>query len=150
GYMEALNKNGAYTVSKEVLETIQRDFCGYYADEAETAATIRTTFRENGYLIDTHTAVAVSAVKQYRAETGDDAVTVVASTASPYKFAADVYESLTETKASDPLAALHELSSVSGTEIPYPLKGIETRTIRFSDVIEKDAMLKTVYAFAKQ
>ena len=150
GYMEALNKNGAYTVSKEVLETIQRDFCGYYADEAETAATIRTTFRENGYLIDTHTAVAVSAVKQYRTETGDDAVTVVASTASPYKFAADVYESLTETKASDPLAALHELSSVSGTEIPYPLKGIETRTVRFSDVIEKDAMLKTVYAFAKQ
>ena len=149
-YMESLNKNGSYTVSSDVFDTIRKDFYGYYADEAATAETIRTTFRENGYLIDTHTAVAVSAVQQYREKTGDQTVTVVASTASPYKFAADVYASLTEKAASDPLAALDELSAVSNTEIPYPLKGIGTRTVRFTDVIDKNEMKETVYQFAKQ
>jgi threonine synthase len=149
-YMESLNKNGSYTVSSDVFDTIRKDFYGYYADEAATAETIRATFRENGYLIDTHTAVAVSAVQQYREKTGDQTVTVVASTASPYKFAADVYASLTEKAASDPLAALDELSAVSNTEIPYPLKGIATRTVRFTDVIDKNEMKETVYQFAKQ
>jgi threonine synthase len=149
-YMESLNKNGSYTVSSDVFDTIRKDFYGYYADEAATAETIRATFRENGYLIDTHTAVAVSAVQQYREKTGDQTVTVVASTASPYKFAADVYASLTEKAASDPLAALDELSAVSNTEIPYPLKGIGERKVRFDEVISKEDMQKRVYEFAKQ
>lgn len=148
-YMEQLNKNGFYTVSDDVMKLIKADFCGYYADETATAQAIRETFQKDGYLIDTHTAVAVSAVKQYREQTGDDTVTVIASTASPYKFASDVYVSLTGETPSDPLKALDDLSEKTNTEIPYPLKGIGTRKVRFSEVIEKDAMKETVYAFAK-
>ena len=150
GYMEALNSTGSYTVSEQTFRTITEDFFGYYADEDSTAETIRSTFREHGYLIDTHTAVAFSAVEQYRNETGDGTVTVVASTASPYKFAADVLASLTGKSAEDPLKALDELSAESGTEIPYPLKGIGDRPVRFSEVIDKTEMKKTVYAFAKK
>lgn len=148
--MESLNITGAYTISDTVFQKIREDFCGYYADENATAEAIRTTFKEYGYLIDTHTAVAVSAANQYRKETGDKTVTVVVSTASPYKFAADVYRSLTEKNTDDPLAALGLLSTESGTEIPYPLKDIDKRKVRFSDVIEKTEMKETVYAFAKQ
>ena len=148
-YMEQLNKTGSYTVSDEMFKRIREDFYGYCADEEATAETIRETFEKNGYLIDTHTAVAASAVKQYRTATGDDTVTVIASTASPYKFAADVLCSLTGAKPSDPLEALDVLSEKTGTEIPYPLKGIGTRKVRFSEVIEKSEMQNKVYSFAK-
>ena len=149
-YMERLNREGAYTVSETVFRTITEEFFGYYADEAATANAVQSTFRENGYLIDTHTAVAMSAVKQYREETGDSTFTVIASTASPYKFAADVYESLTESPVKDPLEALNSLSALTGTEIPYPLKGIADRPVRFTEVIEKEQMEAAVYSFSSK
>ena len=65
---------------------------------------------------------------------------VVDSTASPYKFAADVYESLGKTQPADPLAALDELSETTGTEIPYPLRGLGERTVRFTRVIDADEL----------
>lgn len=148
-YMEQLSKNGSYTVSDKIFARIREDFYGYYASEDATAEAIRESFSEHGYLIDTHTAVAASAVKQYRAETGDDSATVIVSTASPYKFASDVFTSLTGEKLSDPLEALDALSEKTKTDIPYPLKGIGTRKIRFSEVIEKTDMKNTVYSFAK-
>ena len=150
-YMKQLNETGAYTVSPEILAEIQRDFCGYFADEAATAKTIRETFSEDAYLADTHTAVGIAAAKQYREESGDTTLTVVASTASPYKFAADVYASLKDsTEKPDPLEALDLLESFSRTEIPYPLRGIGERTVRFTEVIAKEDMQKRVYAFAAQ
>ena len=72
---------------------------------------------------------------------------VVDSTASPYKFAADVYTSLKGTAPSDPLSALDELSSVSGTEIPYPLRGLAERTVNFTGVIDADEMPAAVLVY---
>ena len=69
---------------------------------------------------------------------------VVDSTASPYKFAADVYESLGKTQPADPLAALDELSATTSTEIPYPLRGLGERTVRFTQVIKADDMAQAV------
>jgi threonine synthase len=69
---------------------------------------------------------------------------VVASTASPYKFAADVYTSLYGEAPASALAALDELSAKPNTEIPYPLCGIGERTVRFTDVIESDEMWQAV------
>ena len=150
-YMKQLSETGAYTVSAEILAEIQRDFIGYYADEAVTAETIRETFSADHYLADTHTAVGIAAAKQYQAEIGDDSLIVVASTASPYKFAADVYASLKpDDEKAEPLAALDLLESFSGVEIPYPLKGIGERKVRFDEVISKEDMQKRVYEFAKQ
>ncbi|MBR5616037.1 MAG: threonine synthase, partial [Clostridia bacterium] len=70
---------------------------------------------------------------------------VVASTASPYKFANDVYRAVAKAEPHDELSALDELSTLTHTEIPYPLAGLATRTVRFSDVIDADAMTATVY-----
>ena len=65
---------------------------------------------------------------------------VVASTASPYKFASDVYTSITGKAPTDEVLALDELSALTATEIPYPLKDIDKREIRFKTVIGKQAM----------
>jgi threonine synthase len=120
------------------------------ADEEETAKTIRRTMERCGYLADTHTAVALSAAEQYIAETDDRKPMVVASTASPYKFANDVYNSLYGETPSDPLAALDKLSERTATEIPYPLCGIGERKVRFEATVAPADMKASVMEFAKK
>ena len=149
-YMASLNTTGAYTVDADVKEKIDANFAGYFADEAKTAETIRATMAKYGYLADTHTAVGISAAEQYMAESGDNKPMVVASTASPYKFAADVYESLYGEKSAEALAALDALSEKSGTEIPYPLCGIGERTVRFTDVVDSAKMWDAVSAYLEK
>ena len=149
-YMNSLNKDGVYSVDTDVKAAIDASFKGYFADEAKTAETIRTTMSKYQYLADTHTAVAISAAEQYMAETGDVKPMVIASTASPYKFAADVYESLYSERPSDPLDALEDLSAKTATEIPYPLRGIKDRSVRFTDVVDSADMWKAVINYVEQ
>ena len=148
-YMESLKKDGAYTVEADVLAAINDNFSGYFADEAATAETIKTYFEKYGYLADTHTAVALSAAEQYIATLDEVRPTVVDSTASPYKFAADVYESLGKTQPADPLAALDELAAATATEIPYPLRGLGQREVRFTQVIDAADMPAAVLDWCK-
>ncbi len=148
-YMESLKQDGAYTVDADVLAAINDNFSGYFADEAATAETIKTYFEKYGYLADTHTAVALSAAEQYIATLDEVRPTVVDSTASPYKFAADVYESLGKTQPTDPLAALDELAAATATEIPYPLRGLGQREVRFTQVIDAADMPAAVLDWCK-
>jgi threonine synthase len=145
-YMESLKNEGVYTVDGDVLEKITENFSGYFADEAETAKTIQNYFEQYHYLADTHTAVALSAAEQYIAtlKPADMRPIVVDSTASPYKFAADVYASLGKSKPEDPLAALDALAKDTNTVIPYPLCGLGDRTVRFTQVIHAEDMAHAV------
>ena len=147
--MEKLKKEGKYSVDSGILQTINKDFCGYYADEKATAETIKNCYEANGKLIDTHTAVAMYCAKRYIAESGDSSVTVVASTASPYKFASDVYASIKGEKPEDDLSALDMLSNETKTEIPYPLKSISSRKVGFTETIDVSDMAAKVLEFAK-
>ena len=145
--MKLLSETGRYEVSSEVMEKIKENFVGYFADEDETATTLRKTYNDFGYLADTHTSVALNCAEKYINATNDTTPMVVVSTASPYKFAADVYKSITKTQASDGTAALDELSSLTNTEISYPLKNLDTRKVNFYTVIETQDMLEAVYKF---
>ncbi len=138
--MKKLNSEGCYTVSAGLKDKLDEHFTGLYCPEEDTAAEIKRTFEDDRYLIDTHTAVGLNCAKQYMAKDRDGLKMLVASTASPYKFAADVYRSITGKAPSDELAALSELSALTGTEIPYPLRDIDKREVRFKKVITKDAM----------
>ncbi len=146
-YMKELSDNGCYAVSAEEKAEIDKNFVGYYADEKATAECIKEDFLKYGYLHDTHTAVAFCAAKDYVKDTGDTAPMVIDSTASPYKFAADVYESLSGEKPSEALAALDELSSKTNTEIPYPLRGIADRKVNFTKVVKVCEMPDSVLEY---
>ena len=148
-YMKELSESGKYAVSAEVKAKIDELFSGYYADEEDTAKTIKDTFEKYGYLCDTHTAVGVSAAERYCREKGDSTITVVDSTASPYKFASDVYSALGQTAPSDPLDALEALSEFTKTEIAYPLKGLAERKVIFDKIIKTDDMPVEVLKFIK-
>jgi threonine synthase len=148
-YMDDLAARGAYTVSSDVKAKIDESFKGYFADEAETAETINTYYNKYGYLSDTHTAVALCSAEKYIAESGDNTPMVVASTASPYKFAADVCKSLGMERPEDDMDALDMLSNFSKTEISYPLRGLAEREVRFTRVINADQMLDVVKEYVK-
>ena len=147
GYMKSLNETGRYEVDDEVKAKIASDFVGYFADEEATAKAIKDNYDRYGYLCDTHTAVALDSARQYIEQTGDNTKIIVDSTASPYKFAADVYNSLTEKTPEDALEALDMLSSYTNTEIAYPLKNLAQRKVRFDEVIEAEDMLSAVYSY---
>ena len=148
-YMQSLSATGKYTLSTEEKAQIDKSFVGFFCDEETTAKTISDFYKNNGYLCDTHTAVAMHAASEYIANTKTANKVLVASTASPYKFANDVYTALTGQKATDELAALHELSAFSHTDIPAPLRDIEKREIRFKDAVSPADMPNDVMAFAQ-
>ena len=150
GYMKALNENGHYKISAEEFSAISESFKGYFTNEEETRETIRSLYQNENYLIDTHTAVAYHAATAFKKESGSDRKMLLASTASPFKFAADVYGALgTETPA-DALDACDALSAYTGVPVHYALKDIASRTIRFTDTVDASDMKKTVLAFAEQ
>ena len=123
------------------------DFVSGYATEDDTAAAIAGLYDRTGYVIDPHTAVGDSVYRRYAKESGDATKTVIASTASPFKFAKDVYKAITGNEAPSDLAALDLLSEATGVEIPYPLAGLEKRAVRFTEVVEKDEMANAVLAY---
>ena len=140
--MNELSATGRYKLTREAFDKIKEVFSGFCADEADTAEAIKVHFVNAHYLCDTHTAVALSCVDKYLSGIAEDTKRPVlaASTASPYKFAADVLSSLIEKVAPEGPAALNALSEYTGTPIPAPLSGLEMRPVRFDRVIEVGAM----------
>ena len=144
GLMAELKSQGFYQVSEEVLQRLHSDFaCGFCTDE-EAAAAIARVWRETGYLIDPHTAVAWSVSRQFRAAQQDDAPVVVLSTASPYKFPAAVLTALGQTPDEDEFAALEQLQQLTGVPIPKNLAALREMSVRHRDVIDKEEMLSYV------
>ena len=148
-YMDELNRNGRYEVSERVKEKIQRLFVGYCCDDTVTQKVISTIYRSFDYLIDPHTAVGFSALTQYREETGDMTPTVVASTASPFKFCDNVLGALGETNLRDGLDILDQLSEKTGQPVPAPLAGLRGKQPRFQRTEEKEHMVDAVLDMRK-
>ena len=149
GYMKELSDTGCYQVSEEMRKKIQSVFVGGFSSEAETEATIGKMMDEHKYLIDTHTAVAFHVLEQYRKETGDQTKTVVASTASPFKFCDAVLDALNVTDKATGTALLDQLAEVSGMPAPQPLATLKDKQVRFTSWTEKEQMRTVVTDFLK-
>lgn len=142
--MMQLSTAGRYKISTEMQEKLQ-DFYGEYATEAETAKAIDSLYENCGYVIDPHTAVASCVYKKYVEETGDSTKTVIASTASPFKFTRSVMRALGREEASaDDFALADELSALSGVKIPEAVEGIRKAPVLHDTVCEKDEMADVV------
>ena len=148
GYMDQLKENGRYEISAEMKEKLQSLFYGGFATEEDTMATI-TALYADGYLIDTHTAVAAKVLADYRRETGDDTVAVFASTASPYKFCDNVLKAIGEEPVTDSVDRIAQLEAASGVKAPARLSALKGKKVRFDAVTEKDQMECVVLGFLK-
>ncbi len=136
-YMKALNETGKYTVDADVLDVIKSEFSAYCCDEDNCKATIKEVFDKYSYLSDPHTAVALYSAYKFVEENKTGAKNIVASTASPYKFSADVLGSLGQQVPCDMFKILSDLSEVSKTPIPAPLASLSGKTVRFTGSIDK-------------
>ena len=145
--MQALNGEGAYTITDDMKKQLA-DFYGNYASEAETAATIKRVYESDQYIMDTHTAVAASVYDKYVKETGDTTPTVIASTASPYKFTRSVMNAIDSAydKQSD-FELVDELNKLSGVKVPQAIEDIRQAEVRHDIVCDKEDMLAEVKKF---
>ncbi len=146
-WFSALNKTGKYTVSEDVKNKVQELFAAGSCDDEGTSKAIKETFKKYNYLSDTHTAVAISVCNSYVNETGDTTPTVIASTASPFKFSKAVLSAVDESGAEYPdefstVAALEKLAS---TAAPSQLSELKNKQVRFSLTADKNDMAKVVF-----
>ena len=139
--MGKLNKNGGYKLTKALFAKVSDLFWGGCCDDYFTKVQIWKTFTEDGYTLDTHTAVAVDVYEQYVRDTGDKTKTVIASTASPYKFNQSVLSALGEdVEGKDDFTLIDILKNKSGMEVPESLAELKNKEKRFEDIINKDEM----------
>ena len=140
-FMAALTKDGEYVIT-DAMKAELSEFFGAFGSEEETAVKIKEVYDKEGYVMDTHTAVAAVAYDKYKAATGDDKTpTVIASTASPYKFTRSVMDAIDPAyDAEDDFELVDELNKVSKTAIPKAIEEIRTAPVLHDTVCETAAM----------
>ena len=137
GWMRELAEHGHYTVPAEVLSAIRETFACGCADDAQVREEIRARYEADGYLCDTHTAVAFRVARQQAA---GETPCVVLSTASPYKFPCDVLGALGADVPEDEFEAMRLLQEKTGVPAPASLAGLREKPVRFTQVVEKDGI----------
>ncbi|MBQ7781383.1 MAG: threonine synthase [Lachnospiraceae bacterium] len=145
--MAALSGTGKYDITDDMKAQLS-DFYGNYATEAETAETIKAIYDACGYVIDTHTAVAATVYNKYKKETGDANKTVIASTASPFKFTRSVMNAIdTKYDAMDDFTLVDELAKIANVEVPNAIEEIRTAPVVHDHVCDKEEMKAVVKGF---
>jgi threonine synthase len=147
GWMSDLKLKGVYQVDEATRQSIDDIFWSASADDQATLATISKIYQRYGYLVDPHTAVALTVYEQYTAATADPAKTVVASTASPFKFNASVARAVLGEEAvreQDEFTLLKTLAEKSGAVIPQGLKNLEQKPVLFQETTDKGRMKEMV------
>lgn len=146
--MKALSTEGSYEITEEMKAELQ-DFYGNYAAEDETSAEILSVYTDMGYVLDTHTAVASAVYGKYVKETGDTKKTVIASTASPYKFTRSVMDAIDAPKYHElgDFELVDELCKISGVKIPQAVAEIRNAEVRHKTVCETGEMKEIVKHF---
>lgn len=140
-----LASEGRYEVSDDVKKILSEEFYAGCCDDDATKATIKAIYDKYSYTCDTHTAVAVKVYEDYKKATGDDTVTVIASTASPYKFSGSVLSAVGADTDKDEFALVDELASVSGMPVPASLAALKDKDVRFSETVDKSEMKDYVF-----
>ena len=145
--MKELSEKGCYTVTPAMREKMA-DFVGGFATQEENAAEIKRVYDDTGYLMDTHTGVASCVYHNYRLKTGDETKTVIASTASPYKFSRSVMTAIRgkEEENKEDFALIDEMQEASGVAIPQAIEEIRNAEIRHKTVCTPETMEETVAA----
>lgn len=142
--MDSLSMNGKYEITPE-MKSFMSDFYAGYAGMEENANTIKALYEDTGYLIDTHTGVAATVYNTYKEKTGDTNKTIIASTASPYKFSRSVVEAICgKQEEEDEFKLIDKLEKLSGVKIPQAIEEIRTAEIRHNTQCKPEEMKETV------
>ncbi|MBQ7756250.1 MAG: threonine synthase [Oscillospiraceae bacterium] len=140
-----LASEGKYEVSDDVKAILKDEFYAGCCDDEQTKACIDEIFKKYSYICDTHTAVAVKVYEDYVKATGDETKTVIASTASPYKFSNSVLDALGAFDAdADEFALVDKLCEITKLDVPASLAELKDKEVRFTSSIDKNDMREFV------
>ncbi|MCD6435178.1 MAG: threonine synthase [Clostridiales bacterium] len=149
GLMESLKSNGKYEIS-DLMKRNMNNFYGGYADDVATIATIKSLYKKYEYVVDPHTAVAYNVYEDYVKSTGDKTHTLIASTASPYKFTRSVIEGIgVNAESYNDFELIDILSDETGLIVPEPIKGLAEREILHKSTCEKTELKEVVESILK-
>ena len=141
----ALATDGKYEVSDDVKAVLKDEFYAGCCDDTQTKACIKEIYDKYSYTCDTHTAVAVKVYEDYKAATGDETKTIIASTASPYKFSGSVLDAIGIDTDSDEFELVEKLAEASKLAVPASLAELKNKDIRFKEIIDKTQMKEYVF-----
>ncbi|SHJ61119.1 threonine synthase [Paramaledivibacter caminithermalis] len=142
--MAKLKESGVYVISDEMKKGL-KDFYGGYIDDDETCDTIKEVYEDSNYVIDTHTAVAYAVYKKYKKDTGDETKTIIASTASPFKFTRSVMKAIdANVEGYDDFKLIKEMSNITDMNIPKGIKDLEKREILHNRQCKNDEIKKVI------
>lgn len=141
--MEDLDGKKVYEVSDKIKEGL-KVFYGGFATVEETNEAIGKIYKEAGYLMDTHTAVAYKVYEDYKNATGDKIPAVIASTASPYKFADSVAKAIGLAECKDGFEYVREVNEATGVPVPLGLKDLDKKPVLHTGVLDIDQMAQAV------
>lgn len=145
--MKSLSEQGSYQITAQMREQLA-DFYGNFADETETADRIRAMYENTGYVLDTHTAVASAVYGKYVSDTKDETKTVIASTASPFKFTRSVMNAIDpKYDAMGDFELVDELSRIGNVAVPKAIEEIRTAPVLHDHVCDKTEMKAAVKQF---
>lgn len=140
-WMTSLGQEGKYQVDAETLDRVRSLFYGGFCTDSETTATIRKTFTEQGYLADTHTAVALKVYDDYLSGGGNAQLPcVIASTANPYKFTRSVMAAISDFTCEDEFEMADKMSELTGVKIPKPLANLKGKQVRFQSKCTRETI----------
>lgn len=146
-FMAQLSENGSYEITPDMRSQLT-DFEGGYATESDTAKMIKRLYDATGYIIDTHTAVAASVYDAYRKKSGDTTKTVIASTASPFKFTRSVMRAIDERyDAMSDFELVDELSRIGNVAVPQAIEDIRSAAVLHNHVCAVEEMPQAVKTF---
>ena len=136
-----LSVEGRYEVTDSVKAILKEEFYAGCCNDEETKTCINEIFTKYSYICDTHTAVAVKVYEDYVKNTGDNTTTIIASTASPYKFSNSVLDALGKSDPdADEFRLVEELAEVTKLPVPSSLAELKNKEICFKGSIEKSDM----------
>jgi threonine synthase len=144
GLIGELNKSGRYEINSKMKSKLG-DFYGEFTTDSETIETIRGVFKDFNYLIDTHTAVGYDVYKKYIKATGDETKTVIASTASAFKFPESIIGAIdSKFRVSDKFALIERIAEIANKTIPKGIKDIGRRKILHNKVCKQEQMKSVI------
>lgn len=142
--MSEMAMHNHYAIDTSTRLEMIKDFYADFADEFPTMNSIKRMFESYGYLMDPHTAVARTVHEKYKKLTGDRTPSIIAATASPFKFSQDVLFAITKERVGNPFEAAYTLAELANSEVPQQLRALETAEERFTDIIDKEHMAEKV------
>ncbi|MBS5645279.1 MAG: threonine synthase, partial [Clostridiales bacterium] len=138
--MQTLKNEGQYSMDGSYQRLMAEEFYADFADDVRTMRTIRRIYKNYGYLMDPHTAVAQTVYEDYMTRTGDRKPSITVSTASPFKFVQDVLFAVNGERIEDPFDAAIKLSAVTGIPLPAQIASLKDAPVRFTDCVDKDGL----------